>query len=135
MGRETDPDDDDCDVLFFDETKVPSRNEVDAFNGQGGQCCTIDNFRPDLLGTPRSTWNQSVAQVFAKQYIKETGAISKNVVEVQRAFGVHMKTLINSFKTFQASDTTNEAKRRARRRYMRKSYVSVARQISFAPRC
>ena len=130
MGRELDPDDDDCDVLFFDDPKVPSRDDVGKFNGRVGQCCTIENFRPDLLGTPRSTWNQSVAQVFAKQYVKGPTAKSKDVTEVVRAFGVHMKTLINSYKTFQASDTANDAKRRTRRRYMRKSYVSAASRFS-----
>jgi hypothetical protein len=31
-------------------------------------CCTIDNFRVDLNGLPKSAWNRSASQIFARAY-------------------------------------------------------------------
>ena len=132
MGRAPDPDEDfeenepgeDAPMLLFDEKRVPTRDEVRKFTGRLGQCCTIENFRPDLLGTPKSEWNQSVAQVFAKKYVTEETAKCTKPREVEEAFSVHMKTLIKAYKRFLESDSDRTGKLRKQRRYMRKQYVS-----------
>jgi hypothetical protein len=32
-------------------------------------CCTAESFRIDIRGAPRSAWNRSAAQVFARSYV------------------------------------------------------------------
>jgi len=45
-------------------------NEFEASWKNGGpHCCTAESFRIDLRGAPRSAWNRSAAQVFARSYV------------------------------------------------------------------
>lgn len=55
-----------------------SREETKAFaviwtNTKTAICCDIRNFKIDLLGTPRSAWNQSASRVFADYFIQVHG--------------------------------------------------------------
>ena len=73
MGREREWNEDDEDDVVpapFDASKLATSEEVQAFTGEKGHCCTIENFRVDLDGTPRSRWNASAATVFAKAFVK-----------------------------------------------------------------
>ena len=47
-----------------------SQKEIDAWDTNCGPCCTVENFRIDLVGYTRSGWNKSAAQVFAMEYLK-----------------------------------------------------------------
>ncbi|KAI0740263.1 hypothetical protein C8Q76DRAFT_609568 [Earliella scabrosa] len=113
----------------FDVDKIPSRQEVAEFTGGSGQCCTVDNFRPDLEGTPKSTWNKSVAMVFAKAFVQRSdvpAGVSR--VTVARAFATHLKGLQTSYRNWKAAGSPINADRlRKRRRYMRKSYTHTRR--------
>ena len=115
----------------FDLEKLPSEEDISAFDSRLGPCCTVDNFRPDLLHTPGTPWNKSVADVFVEGYLKDGEFPCDDEALIRKSFVRHLKYLIDKFR---ASHSPEEIRARfkERRRKERRSYVSSTR--SHVPR-
>ena len=44
--------------------------DIDDFNSKIGECCTADNFRLHLAGTPADTWNKSATRVLVNSFLE-----------------------------------------------------------------
>lgn len=135
MGREREWNEDDEDVAPapFDKSKLAIPEDVKAFTGENGHCCTIENFRVDLEGTPRSLWNASAAMVFAKAFVKLPDAPSRDVKLVAKAFSSHFVGLRLAYLKWKNAGTAQLIEQqKAHRRRQRKAYVSTGILLSSA---
>ncbi|KAI0690608.1 hypothetical protein C8T65DRAFT_587795 [Cerioporus squamosus] len=113
---------------LFDDSKLPTPEEVATFNGKTGHCCTIEDFRPDLAGTPRSMWNKSAAAVFAKAFVTLPDAPCRTRKTVEEAFGTHLIGLCKAYRNWKQAGSPQRLERMAAaRRAMRKDYVHERR--------
>ncbi|KAH9931480.1 uncharacterized protein B0H18DRAFT_872176 [Fomitopsis serialis] len=72
---------------------VPSRAEVAQFDPRRGRlCCTDEDFRFDVVGTPRSPWNLSAADVFTQSFMAKHPGLQKEDV-VRSAWIRHSQRL------------------------------------------
>ncbi|KAI0323592.1 hypothetical protein GY45DRAFT_1264336 [Cubamyces sp. BRFM 1775] len=91
MGRESPKD-----PIRID--KLPDAIEVEEYELANGPCCTVANFKPDLMSTPNTPWNKSVIQVFVDHFLSTNrypGATRDHVGEL---FTGHLKYLGNKFR-------------------------------------
>ena len=88
-------------------------------------CCTIDNFRVDLAGLPRSPWNQSASHVFCMDFIHYQGlSISDTLYDdVLHYFYTRIKGLKAAYAESQLLRDTRSKRKQARRRWQRKRAV------------
>ncbi|KAF8154394.1 hypothetical protein K438DRAFT_1483961, partial [Mycena galopus ATCC 62051] len=80
------------------------------------------NFRFDILGTPRSTWNKSAARVFARLAIHQL-VLPDNLqmfTAIVKAFETYMDRIIRRYKTSLKSDTAQAQSRSRLSKYGRK---------------
>lgn len=89
----------------------------------GGDCCTKENFRVDLIGTPRSRWNKSAANVFVHAFGIFTGVELEETL-VRTAFFTRLKTLKQELKLSMKSKREQQNNIVQRRRKMRKRTVT-----------
>ena len=111
----------------FDLSKIPTPEEVQDFAEEDehrAPCCTIDDFRPDLNGTPRSAWNTSVADVFVEAYMSDGAYPCDNAALVEKYFVRHLRYLIGKFKERHTEREIIAARMKAKRRRERRNYVS-----------
>lgn len=92
-------------------------NDVD-----GGDCCTVEDFRIDLIGPPRSLWNTSAANVFVHAFEAFTG-VELDRQMVRTAFFTRLKTLKQEYKLSKKSKREQENSVIQKRRKMRKRTV------------
>ncbi len=117
--------DEDAVPASFDEKHIAKPEEVNAYTGQKGHCCTIEDFRLDLEGTPKSTWNKSAAYVFANAFAKLPDAPCKDKKVIAEAFATHFVGLRVAYRKWKyAGSPTHLQQQIARRRWQRKEYVS-----------
>ncbi|KAF7436045.1 hypothetical protein PC9H_002871 [Pleurotus ostreatus] len=81
-----------------------AQNYANMWNARKGinvpPCCDEDNFRYDLLGTPRSPWNQSAARVFAVAFRRWAQADLDHTATTD-AFFTWIKSLKQNYKKSQ----------------------------------
>ncbi|OBZ77005.1 hypothetical protein A0H81_03651 [Grifola frondosa] len=77
----------------FDEARIPTDAELQAFDKDKGRCCTADDFRPDVNHPPGTPWNKSVAKVFAQSFLSFGVYSCKDENMIVNAFKVHFKYL------------------------------------------
>lgn len=69
-------------------------------SGSREEATSPENFRFDILGTPKSLWNKSAARVFAKSMIDCYGW--SDTIElfdgICHAFTAHLETIIRAYK-------------------------------------
>ncbi len=92
-------------------------NDVD-----GGDCCTVEDFRIDLIGPPRSLWNTSAANVFVQAFEAFTG-VELDRQMVRTAFFTRLKTLKQEYKLSKKSKREQQSSVIQKRRKMRKRTV------------
>ena len=58
-------------------------------------CCTIEDFKIDLLGAPRGPWNKSAAKIFCQDFIRHYGLepTIALVEDIEDAFHTRIKSL------------------------------------------
>ncbi|KAJ7223832.1 hypothetical protein C8J57DRAFT_1391461 [Mycena rebaudengoi] len=88
----------------------------------GPEAVTIENFRIDVVGTPRSEWNKSVARVFAKDFIRklELPNTYAMFMAVDKAFATYMKNIRAKYRLAQTSAENQARVERQDRRDSRK---------------
>ncbi|KAI0715187.1 hypothetical protein C8Q76DRAFT_619567 [Earliella scabrosa] len=110
----------------FDLNKLPSEEELEEFeeaDEDAGACCTIDDFRPDLNGTPRSKWNTSIAEVFVEAYMAEGTFVCDDRALVRKYFVRHLRYLISMFKDRHTEQEVKLARLKQKRRRERRNYL------------
>ena len=113
----------------FDLDKLPSEEELQDFEDADEEarppCCTIDDFRPDLHGTPRSKWNTSIAEVFVDAYMAEGTFACDDRALVRKYFVRHLRYLISMFKDRHTEQEVKLARLKQKRRKERRNYVII----------
>ncbi|KAF9489565.1 hypothetical protein BDN71DRAFT_1498969 [Pleurotus eryngii] len=95
-------------------------------DGDGGDCCTVDDFRIDLIGLPRSLWNTSAANVFVHAFEAFTG-MELDWQMVRTAFFTWLKTLKQEYKLSKKSKREQQNSFIQKRRKMRKRMLFTQR--------
>lgn len=111
-----------------------NQEELDAFsaswqfdNGMSCRaCCESTFFRFDLLGTPKSDWNKSAAQVFTVNFLKTYNLSKKLFNNVAEAFFTRVKNLQAQYKLQLKGPTAVLGAKIKRRRDFRKYAVSLS---------
>ncbi|KAG9227852.1 hypothetical protein CCMSSC00406_0008674 [Pleurotus cornucopiae] len=102
-------------------TELCGGNDVD-----GGDCCTVENFRIDLIGPPRSLWNTSAANVFVHTFEAFTG-VELDQQMVRTAFFTRLKTLKQEYKLSKKSKREQQNSIIQKHRKMRKRTLFIQR--------
>ncbi|KAI6152642.1 hypothetical protein BKA82DRAFT_4013063 [Pisolithus tinctorius] len=99
------------------------RREISAWDPKSGPCCTVEDFRIDLEGLPRSEWNKSAALVFAQEYLKRCrGHQGENYTleYIVKAWLTHVMTLRMRYKVKELDDEDRTECKAWNRRHQRK---------------
>lgn len=90
-------------------------------------CCTAESFRIDIRGAPRSAWNRSAAQVFARSYVGHyrIQANAETLNDIADKAMTRIKSLRAVFRKKNMSHQQRIELERAGRRYGRKFTVSA----------
>lgn len=117
----------------FDLGRLPTLEQIAEFEEAGEEadpCCTVENFRPNLAGTARDTWNTSVCEVFVEAYEADGQYECNDLDLIRRGFGRHLRYLIKLFKERHTTQDVLLARAKLKRRLERRRYVSLVIQIS-----
>lgn len=89
------------------------------------EATTAANFRINIQGKPRSSWNRSAARVFARDYIEKLQMPNTFAMyqAVENTFFVHLKYLTALYRTSQKSRATQTIQNSKSRRAARKRGV------------
>ncbi|KAF8877194.1 hypothetical protein BD779DRAFT_1429120, partial [Infundibulicybe gibba] len=89
--------------------------------------CTIEDFRVDLLGTPRSPWNRSAARVFVDVFIRthKLDRTPEAIDDISRAFFSRIKSMKGESKMKLNNSSVIGEYARAGRKQQRKRNVSL----------
>ncbi|KAI6145056.1 hypothetical protein BKA82DRAFT_3969785, partial [Pisolithus tinctorius] len=101
---------------------------------KSGPCCTVEDFRIDLEGLPRSEWNKSAALVFAQEYLKRRrGHRGENYTleYVVKAWLTHVMTLRTRYKVKELDDE-DRTERKARNRRRQRKHELYSRRLQTA---
>ncbi len=109
----------------FNLNLVPSPEEVAAYRSSQGRCCTDDNFRLDLNGTPKNDWNKSCYRVFERYFLEMRYACT-DTKEIEKAFFSHVKYLQDLWRKEVLSQHELEARKQAKTRFHRKQAVCLS---------
>lgn len=104
---------------------LPTEEEVDSFDPRTRECCTADDFRPNLRKSPKSPWNRSAARVFARHMNESQRYRFWEAGLIIEQFHNHLKQLQKMFKLMNMELEVKEAEARRRRRDRRKYLVSL----------
>lgn len=112
---------------------VISLAEFQAFNPRQGECCTRDNFRLNLEGTPGDDWNKSAARVFVNDFLRthnEYPAGNRVVrLMVQKKTTSAIKSLIKYYRLKDVDTPLLEVTQKRRNRRERKRTVGIPYRI------
>lgn len=82
----------------FNIELLPSEHEVASFNPEDGECCDIDDFKPDLRQRGSSIWNQSVIRIFVLSYLVSEQCEDNDADRIYLHAENHLTYLHNKFK-------------------------------------
>lgn len=115
--------------------EVVSEHDLNHWNPEIEECCTTQQFKLHLTGTPSDPWNSSAARVFTDDFLithtelyPDVWAVRRMVLKKTRAY---IKSLIRVFHQDNRGHATKQATKRAKNRYQRKADVSPLEQFSF----
>ena len=108
--------------------EVVHERDLSNWNPEIEECCTAQQFRLHLAGTPCCPWNVSAARVFTGDFLNthteiypDVWAVRRMVLKKTRAY---IKSLIKAFHQDRRGDDLKKATRRAKNRRERKTNVS-----------
>jgi hypothetical protein len=119
---------------FF--SSVVSDPEIAAFEARWKEdkskdCCTVDSFRINIRGAPKTPWNISAARVFARSYVDfyKLDQDSKTLMEISNCATTRIKSLRYAFAKLNLTAPKRLALEAAARRRGRKATVSIICQV------
>jgi hypothetical protein len=94
-------------------------------------CCTVDSFRINIRGAPKTPWNISAARVFARSYVDfyKLDQDSKTLIEISNCATTRIKSLRYAFAKLNLTAPKRLALEAAARRRGRKATVSIIFQL------
>lgn len=94
---------------------------------QSIECCTVDNFRIQLSGTPAASWNKSAGQTFTESFIAAYNCPDDYDTRrtVFKAFQTRLKSLIKDYRNNQKTQDDIKRLKSDHKRYERKSNVGT----------
>ncbi|KAF9488626.1 hypothetical protein BDN71DRAFT_1534920, partial [Pleurotus eryngii] len=99
-------------------------DEANAFaKSRDVDCCTVDNFRIDLIGPPWSPWNMSAANVFVTAF-KQFQGLEMDLKIMKDAFFTRLKMLKQDFKLAKKPKNEQKSRNTQKLRQMRKRTVT-----------
>lgn len=103
--------------------------------GQREEAMTEEDFRIDVLGSPKSPWNQSAARVFTRFFIDENDFPPTLEVHtaIRNAVTAHIETIIRRYKQSHKSQPERLLYRSMDRRQSRKYKVSASYFLFSSP--
>lgn len=111
--------------------------DINDFNPEIGECCTANNFRLHLAGTPGDVWNRSATRIFVNSFLEahqEYEAQNEIIREVvMNKCSAVVKSTIRQYR-LKRKNTTREAReqeRRRKNRAERKRAVSIYHTLTF----
>jgi hypothetical protein len=99
------------------------------WNVDGGQtcapCCTVDNFKIDLLGPPRCAWNLSAGRIFCRSFLDfhDLADDPDLIGAVSSAFFTRIRTLKIKYDESLCQAHARQELARRKRCYHRKYFV------------
>lgn len=112
---------------------VVSEHDLNNWNPETEECCTAQQFKLHLKGTPRDAWNTSAARVFTDHFLFTHSAQYPDVWAVRRMIlrktSAHVKSLIKAFREGRRGNEVKQAIRRAKNRQERKATVSTSKSF------
>ncbi|KAI1783900.1 hypothetical protein LXA43DRAFT_902667, partial [Ganoderma leucocontextum] len=84
-----------------------SAAQVTRFKRGTGEGPSLNNFCVDFKGTPRNTWNQAAAEVFAQSLVSSGWTRCQDVDMIKELFFIHLNTLKGTFQK-QSHDGTEQ---------------------------
>jgi hypothetical protein len=113
---------------------VVREDELNNWNQDAQECCTPQQFRLHLLGTPSHPWNNSAIRVFAGDFLATHSDTYPDVWAVRRMVlkktHAYVKSLIKAYRAGANGGELQRITRIAKNRRERKSNVSLSPQIS-----
>jgi hypothetical protein len=118
--------------------------ELEGWDPTRSECCTIQNFKLHLRGTPADPWNTSATRVFTDHFLEthvdtypDVWAVRYMVLKKTRA---HIKSLIKKYTLKNSPRSVREARKMAQNRRERKVTVRFSlfrhtQQIHLFPTC
>lgn len=90
-------------------------------------CCTVDSFRINIRGAPKTPWNISAARVFARSYVDfyKLDQDPKTLMEISNCATTRIKSLRYAFAKLNLIAPKRLALEAAARRRGRKATVSI----------
>lgn len=105
---------------------IPSPEEVSQYNPANGRAVTVEEWRVDLNGTPKSAWNVSCWRVFYFHFLNAGyGYTSEDASEIETAFFHHLRHLQYRWKETSDSPEVVNGRRVVHNRAERKRSVSI----------
>ena len=116
--------------------EVVTQNDLNNWNPDTGECCTAEQFKINLKGTPGDPWNTSATRVFTNYFLRthaerypDVWAVCRMVLRKTQAY---IKSLIKAFREGLRSGPLKLAAKRAKNRRERKTTVSPPGHLSGA---
>ncbi|KAK7684253.1 hypothetical protein QCA50_012577 [Cerrena zonata] len=104
----------------FNIDSLPSQYEVSEYTRTNGECCDIDDFKPDLRGKVGSDWNQSIIRVFVSGYLESGWCNENDEDRIALHAENHLNYLIKRFDIKMQTPVYQQALARKRARDERK---------------
>ena len=113
--------------------EVVNEHDLNSWNPEIEQCCTAQQFKLHLNGTPCDAWNTSAARVFVDHFLLTHSESYPDVWAVRRMVlkktSAYIKSLIKSFREGRRSNDMKRTTRRAKNRQERKANVSTSKSF------
>jgi hypothetical protein len=110
---------------------VIDEQELHNWNPEIQECCTAEDFKLHLKGTPCSPWNSSATRVFAGHFLQNHSEIYPDVWAVRRMVlkktQAYIKSLIRAYRQSNRGGVLQLADKQAKNRRERKSTVSPSK--------
>jgi hypothetical protein len=113
---------------------VICEDELNDWNQDAQECCTPQQFRLHLLGTPSHLWNNSAIRVFVGDFLATHSDTYSDIWPIRRMvlkkMQAYVKSLIKAYCAGVNGGELQQITRIAKNRRERKSNVSLSPQIS-----
>jgi len=114
--------------------EVVSEHDLNSWNPDMENCCTAEQFKLHLKGTPCDPWNSSAARVFTDDFLLAHAGIYPDVWAVRamvlRKTHAYIKSLIRAFREGNRGSNFKLAARKQKNKYERKAYVSPSERLN-----
>lgn len=107
--------------------EVVHERDLNSWDPEVEECCTAQQFRLHLTGTPCDPWNTSATRVFTDDFLKNHADVYTDVWPVRRMVlkkaQAYIKSLIRTFSEDRRGSRLKEVSKQAKNRRERKTNV------------